>query len=86
MRDREYEERPVQIGSGDTLCFFTDGVTETENERGELFGTDRLVRLVKANKDQSARQIRERIVTEVESFRALDSHPDDLTLILIKAL
>lgn len=86
MKEKDYEERPIHIDSGDVLCFFTDGVTEAENDKDELFGTERLVELVKQNRARSSREIREKIVDAVSEFRDPDRQPDDLTLIVIKAL
>ena len=39
----EYDESRVEMKSGDLLVCFTDGITEPENEYGEMFGEDRLV-------------------------------------------
>lgn len=83
--EKQYEERPVQILSGDILVMYTDGVTETEDEKAEQFGIDRLVERVRRHRKLPAREIREKIVTEISSNRAADSQPDDLTLLLIKA-
>lgn len=40
--DEVYAEKEVQLASGDTLCFYTDGLVEARNEIGELFGEPRL--------------------------------------------
>ena len=37
-----WEERHVTLDGGDALVFYTDGVTDTRGEDGELFGQDRL--------------------------------------------
>ncbi len=85
MQDKDYEERPIHIETGEVLCFFTDGVTEAESETDELFGTERLVELVKDNRKLTSREIREKIVEAVSEFRDPTRQPDDLTLIIIKA-
>ena len=85
LPDRDYEERPIYIDSGDILILYTDGITEAANSRDELFGTERLVALVKEHRDLPARQMRERIMEAVLSYRSEDSPHDDLTLMLIKA-
>ncbi len=84
--ERDYEERPIHIRSGDLLVLYTDGVTEAENKSSELFGTERLVELVRAHRDRSAKEIRSTIVSEVGRFRDADKQPDDLTLMIIKCL
>jgi sigma-B regulation protein RsbU (phosphoserine phosphatase) len=85
LENREYEERPLHIDSGDILIFYTDGITETENEKGQHFGTERLIALVKENRNRPVREIRERIIDAVLSFRSSDRQLDDLTLMLIRA-
>lgn len=42
--DRTYPEVTVRLGPGDACLFYTDGITEARNRRGELFGEDRLHR------------------------------------------
>ena len=85
LPDRDYEERPIYIDSGDILILYTDGITEAANAKDELFGTERLIALVKEHKDLPARQMRQRIMEAVLSYRSDDSLHDDLTLMLIKA-
>ena len=42
------EERRFVLRPGDILVLFSDGVTEAESEKGEFFGTDRLIELLAA--------------------------------------
>ncbi len=86
MPDREYEERPIHIRDGDILVLYTDGVTEAESPAGELFGTERLVELVKTNRQRPAKEMRETVVGEIIGFRNPASQPDDLTIVIIKAI
>lgn len=86
MPEREYEERPIHIRDGDILVLYTDGVTEAESPSGELFGTERLVELVKTNRQRPAKEMREMVVQEIIRFRDPSSQPDDLTIVIIKAV
>ena len=74
----------VQLAPGDVLVFYTDGLTETENRRGEPFGEERLVDVVQRCAGQPAEEIRARLVAAVETFR--DGVPpfDDLTLVVAR--
>ena len=40
-----YAQNTVQLSPGDTVVFYTDGVTEAMNSEGELFGLERLPKL-----------------------------------------
>ena len=44
--DQHYFGGEIQLSSGDTLVFFTDGVTEARNASGEEFGEERLQELL----------------------------------------
>ncbi len=85
-RNFNYVERPVYIGPGDILCFFTDGITEAENNQGEQFEVDRIIGTIKQFRQLSANEIGQKLIDQVKSF-SRDGHlQDDLTLIIIKRL
>ena len=58
----KYDESRVDLQPGDLLVFFTDGVTEPENEYGEMFGEERLVDLVESNAHRGEEQIIELVL------------------------
>ena len=43
----EFEDETIQLYSGDTVIFFTDGVTETQDIHDEMYDEERLEELVK---------------------------------------
>ena len=64
-----YNESRMELKSSDLLVWFTDGVTEPENEYGEMFGEDRLVELVARNVHRSDEQIVELVLSSVHDGR-----------------
>ncbi|WP_240894706.1 GAF domain-containing SpoIIE family protein phosphatase [Fodinibius halophilus] len=79
-----YEEQTIQLSEKDVLVFYTDGVTEAMNEdETEEFGEERLLNCIKENRFQSAAEIQEGIIEEVERF-SHDVQYDDITLIVLK--
>ena len=46
MNDAEYTEEVTKLMPGDLLVLYTDGITEAENVRLEMFGTDRLMNAI----------------------------------------
>jgi len=42
VRDVTYETTTVQLGIGDRLTLYTDGLLEARNTEGELFGFERV--------------------------------------------
>ncbi len=51
MKETEYTTASVRLEPGDQLVLYTDGVTEAMNERGEMFGTDRLLSAAESHRD-----------------------------------
>ena len=41
-QDAQYEKKEIFLSPGESILFVTDGVTEAENERSELYGRRRL--------------------------------------------
>ena len=65
----EYDESRIELEPGDLLVFFTDGVTEPENEYGEMFGEERFLDLLVRNAHLGEEEI---MRTVIESVRAVD--------------
>lgn len=86
LSDSRYEERPVALQDGDVLVLYTDGVSEAENEQGELFGEKRLEDLVRANANLPAADILKRIVDAVTAWAGAKGPNDDVTLIVVRKL
>jgi len=81
----EVQEASLTFMPGDCLVCYSDGVTDAENARGELFGMERLLAVLSANGRLSAPQLAERIMQTVDHFRGDTSQSDDITILVTKA-
>ena len=79
-----YGESRVDLKSGDLLVCFTDGITEPENEYGEMFGEDRLVDLVARNVHRTEDQIIELVLESVHQWTASEELQDDMTMLIAR--
>ena len=78
------EECEIGVAPGDTVVFYTDGVTEARNGKGELFWEERLRATLEAHAEDSAQKIQNAILAAVEEFTDGTPLADDLTLFVIK--
>ncbi|HXJ15215.1 MAG TPA: PP2C family protein-serine/threonine phosphatase, partial [Candidatus Limnocylindrales bacterium] len=69
--------------AGDVLVFYTDGVTEAGNRRGEQFGEERLAATVLRSSLLSAEDLSNNIYNAAADFCA-DDFNDDLTILVVK--
>lgn len=84
--DSHYEERPLSMKSGDILLFYTDGVTEIIDKKGNEFDVERLLAGLNESCQLTAREIIDSIVEKTNNFRSDGREIDDLTMIIIKLL
>ncbi|MFA4876628.1 MAG: SpoIIE family protein phosphatase [Methanoregula sp.] len=84
VENRDYASCTVDIGPGDVIVLYTDGVTESINKDEEMFGEDRLKSVIIENADLSTNEILEKILNEVRQFTGDMPQFDDITLMVIK--
>jgi serine phosphatase RsbU (regulator of sigma subunit) len=72
-----------QLFSGDTLVLYTDGMTESVNDRGEEFGEQRLIDALRRHRQLSPQALLAATLEEVQQFSPHEQH-DDITLIVAK--
>jgi sigma-B regulation protein RsbU (phosphoserine phosphatase) len=82
-------ENPCQLASadltaGDVLVFYTDGVTEAENQFGEELGTERLSAVVQRGSSLSAEALMNDIFDTVTNFCSCVGFNDDVTVLVVK--
>ena len=70
---------------GDVVVFYTDGLTETLNARGEEFGAARLEAVLRASHALPAKDVNAAIIRELKAFSDGNEPTDDLTLVTIRA-
>jgi phosphoserine phosphatase RsbU/P len=79
-----YDESKVQMESGDLLICYTDGITEPENEYGEMFGEERLIDLAVKNIERDDSRIVELIMDSVRQWTSSPELQDDMTVLLAR--
>jgi sigma-B regulation protein RsbU (phosphoserine phosphatase) len=79
-----YEEGAVEMHPGEIFLAYSDGVTEPENDFGE-FGEQRLIDLVRENRDLPLPQISQIVTMAVDDWIGDNEQPDDVTLVLARA-
>ena len=72
-----------QLLSGDTIAFYTDGITEAFNLRGEEFGEQRLAEGLRRHRALASQELLAAIVDEVRQFSPAEQY-DDMTMIIAK--
>ena len=72
------------MSPGDILVAYSDGVTEAQSGSGELFGDERLLAAVEANRNRPAAGLLKAIAAAAHDFGGKEQE-DDLTLLVARA-
>jgi sigma-B regulation protein RsbU (phosphoserine phosphatase) len=82
--DFEFQESHMQLNSGDRVVFYTDGVVDVRNAEKKTFGERRLIKLLasEACGGQNEESLVNGVVDSLESYRAGEPLPDDVTVVL----
>ena len=75
-----YQRTELSLSAGESVILLTDGVTEAENEAGELFGNKRIELCIKENEGSP---VSKGIVKKVKEWRGRADVNDDLTILEI---
>ncbi len=80
-----YEEKNIQLVSGDVLVAYTDGMIEPENEYGEMFGEERLTDLLAKNVDRDSPEMIARVMEAVVQWSGSAAElSDDMTMLVAR--
>ncbi len=82
MPEAEFTQAARQLGLGDTLVLFTDGVTEAVNVDGEPFGDARLEQLVTSGRASHPAELESQIMQAVDRFTGSGQQHDDITVVV----
>ena len=84
FEEAKYATNQVTVDPGDVLVFYTDGITEAENNKGTAFEDTGLESVVSAAWQSDSQQIGRSILEAVEHYAADVRLADDLTALVLK--
>jgi anti-sigma regulatory factor (Ser/Thr protein kinase) len=79
-----YEQTRVPLHTGDVLLFYSDGLTETRDSAGELFGIERLAECVRIHGRLDPEALIDQIRQAAVAFSNSETFGDDLTCVAVR--
>ena len=81
-----YQSSAVTLGRGDLVCIYSDGITEAADPDEEEFGMERLIDILRAERERPLGGVIEAITSAVGDFSQGLPQGDDQTLVLLRRL
>jgi sigma-B regulation protein RsbU (phosphoserine phosphatase) len=79
-----WQSRPFQLGDKDILMIYSDGLTDAENPRQEMFGEARLLEVIRQHASSGSQAVEVALLKAVETFTAGTPQTDDITFVIIE--
>ena len=84
LTDEVYEERSVQLGVGDRLYIYSDGVPEAMDAGGMQFGNDRLLEAIRIGRSQSLQDSVATLIHELALWYGEEKPQDDVSVLAVE--
>ena len=80
----KYTSGTLRLDAGDLLVAYTDGITESENPRGEFWGQKGFEQLLRSCRNSTPKQIVQCVLDAIASFTKGQAQRDDITLVVAR--
>ena len=84
MEGARYREYELELGVGDRLFVYTDGVPEATDSSNNLYGTDRMLHALNHAKNSSCSELLEALHLDVNDFVGDADQFDDITMLCVE--
>ena len=84
MEGMKYKAGQVMLEPGDKIFQYTDGVTEATNADNQLYGMDRLERILHQNADKSPYDLLPAVKADIDKFVGEAPQFDDITMLCLE--
>ena len=84
MEGLRFRENETDLGHGDALFIYTDGVTEATSAEEELFGEERMVSALNAHAGDTPEAIIRDVRTDIDAFVKDAPQFDDITMLCLR--
>ena len=84
MENARYREYELEIGVGDTLFVYTDGVAEATDGANILYGTDRMLAALNQNCDLEPEKLLHQVKADIDCFVGTAPQFDDITMLALQ--
>src|ERR1700674_3983465 len=79
-----YQSRTLQLYKGDILVVYSDGLTDAQNQQEEMFGEERLLKIIKQEAPSGSHALKPKLLKAIEEFTQGMPQNDDITFVVVE--
>jgi serine phosphatase RsbU (regulator of sigma subunit) len=79
-----YQSCPLHLHQGDILVVYSDGLTEAQNQQEEMFGEERLLKIIQQEAPSGSHALQQKFLKAIEEFTQGMPQTDDITFLVVE--
>jgi serine phosphatase RsbU (regulator of sigma subunit) len=79
-----YPSRTLHLNKGDILVVYSDGLTDAQNQQEEMFGEERLLKIIQQEAPSGSLALEQKFLKAIEEFTQGMPQTDDITFVVVE--
>jgi serine phosphatase RsbU (regulator of sigma subunit) len=79
-----YQSRTFRLDQGDILVVYSDGLTDAQNQQEEMFGEERLLRIIRQEAPSGSHALEQKFLKAIAEFTQGMPQTDDITFVVVE--
>ena len=79
-----YQSRTLHLYKGDILVVYSDGLTDAQNQQEEMFGEERLLKIIQQEAPSGSHALEQKFLKAIEEFTQGMPQTDDITFVVVE--
>ncbi|XJZ27006.1 PP2C family protein-serine/threonine phosphatase [Bacillota bacterium Lsc_1132] len=84
LPNQMYKEESVHLEENDTIFFYTDGIIEAQNKKGNQYKLERLTQTLLNSKNLTVGEIQQLVFDSLKQFTEGVPQKDDITMVILR--
>lgn len=85
-RNKIYKSNTIDLSKGDLMVLYTDGIINSRDKNGTLYGTEKLKDNLLTMNDYSSKEVVERLMGSIRNYEAEHPQSDDISIVALRYL
>ena len=81
-----FQSEAIDLGAGDVMLIYSDGLTEAEGENREMLGEEPVRGVLRAHAPSGADSVKRALLDLLDAFTAGQQQNDDVTFLILRRL
>ena len=79
-----YQSSRLHLHQGDILVVYSDGLTEARNQQKEMFGEERLLKIIQQEAPSGSHALQQKLLRAIEEFTHATPQLDDISFLIVE--